>query len=102
MRPVGQRIIFLLNLLDTEGPLSYKKISEYMNFVSKQNVSKYLSRAIKMDFVLKIEVSGVNIYTVVDGWTDKLHKYKSNKIKPVKKVIQYKRPANSVWEFCSN
>lgn len=101
MRPVGKRIIFALQILEREGASTSRNISKYMDFVDKENVRKYLSRAVTMGLALMDKSTGINIYTVVNGWRDNLHASASTKVKPTKKVIEYKRPVNSVWELGS-
>ena len=99
MRPVGKRIIFALQILEREGPSNYGDISQYMQFVHKDNVRKYLSRSVALGLATVDKSSGTNIYTVVNDWRDNLHSHASKK--PIKPAVEYKRPVNSVWELGS-
>lgn len=100
MRAVGQRIILAMQLLEREGPCGYRLISSYMDFVQKENVAKYLSRAVGLGLATVDRSSGVKVFEAVPGWRDNLHQYSTTRSKPVKAVKAVLVPramVNSVW-----
>jgi len=100
MRPVGQRIILAMQLLEREGPCGYRVISDYMNFVQKENVAKYLSRAVGLGLATVDRSRGVKMFSAVDGWRDNLHQHSTTRSKPVKAVkdvVVHRAMVNSVW-----
>lgn len=96
MRKIGQRIIYVLQILEREGQSSCSEISIMINFLDKDHVHTYLRRAVKYELATVKKINTINVYTVKNGWRDsELIRQPKKLIKPIKKA---ERPLiNSVW-----
>jgi hypothetical protein len=94
MRKIGQRVIYVLQILEREGPSSYPQIAMQINFIDKLCVHTYMRRAVKYGLATVHKGEEFNIYTAKSDWRDAIEI--KQPIKPRVKKVQ-KPMINSVW-----
>jgi hypothetical protein len=94
MRKIGQKIIYVLQILEREGTSTYPEIAMQIDFMDVSCVHTYLRRAVKYGLAdIKI-VNYKNNYTAKANWRDAIEVKKP--IKP--RVGKVQKPmVNSVW-----
>ena len=98
MRPVGKRIIAVMEILDREGPSQYSHVEMHMGILDPTNTSTYLQRAVKLGLVTVDNSGERRIYRSAPDWQNKIHQIAA--VKPVRKPKAPKAQKciiNSVW-----
>lgn len=78
MRPIGHRVIEVMEALEKRGPSSYSQVMHSIGETCHQHTYKYCQRAVGLGLA-SVEGSKPRIYTPLPGWRDKATRRKYGK-----------------------
>ena len=99
---IGARTISACLLLETHGPMDYRRMADFLGLVHKTNAYPMMDRAVHYGLMTADRTASPVVFSVVDNWRELVEKKVTKPLKEKKKPEPKKyKIINSVFQLAN-